>query len=393
MFVILPFGPPFGFLSLLYLHTYKFWFVELQYIALQIATKMSATKSSQTKRGILWVDIETTGLNVETDVILEVAMIATDNDLNELGSIEVVIQQPQEVLDNMNDWCKKQHGGSGLTKRCLESTTTLEEATQKLLDFVKQHFAERSVPMAGSSVGFDRKFLERYMPSVEKYTFYRNIDVSTLLEIYKRKNPLLIPESGPTTHRAMDDIRKSIKYYEHYLKLLFPPPPELSTAKAEKVKHIHIHLSGSKKRTRVQVEEDSDEEPQPKKQDRESNKKRVRDGETQELPPAKKPAIADVPFDLLADNIFAAVAGTLLTEDGITLTRKTTEADVPNSVRHGMGWIGPFELAAKLLLIQSIVLMIKRTASERGKKELDCYLTIAPISTDTSVTSCTLTIG
>lgn len=174
---------------------------------------------------LVWVDLEMTGLNPDKDRIIEIAMIVTDSDLNIIAEAPVfAIHQSDELLNGMDNWNTKQHNGSGLVARVKESQVTETQAENALLDFLKQYVTPGKSPLCGNSVYQDRRFLYRYMPTLEKYFHYRLIDVSTLKELALRWAPKIY--SGfdkESKHLALEDIRESIqelKYYrEHFLKV------------------------------------------------------------------------------------------------------------------------------------------------------------------------------
>ncbi|MCY4094304.1 MAG: oligoribonuclease [Gammaproteobacteria bacterium] len=172
----------------------------------------------------MWIDLEMTGLDVENDVILEVATIITDSDLNIIEESEsIVINQPESVLATMNDWSRKHHAESGLLARVRESEVTVEEAEATTYDLVRTHVDIHTSPLCGNSVWQDRRFLARYMPTLEHYLHYRLIDVSTVKELARRWAPSLLDQvAKQAQHRALDDIRESINelklYREHFLK-------------------------------------------------------------------------------------------------------------------------------------------------------------------------------
>ncbi|WDD99511.1 oligoribonuclease [Thalassomonas actiniarum] len=174
---------------------------------------------------LIWLDLEMTGLEPETDVILEMATIVTDSQLNILAEGPVfAIAQPQDVLDNMSPWCVEHHGRSGLTQRCLESETSLQQAMAASLAFIEKYVPKGVSPMCGNSIGQDRRFLNKYMPEFEDYFHYRNLDVSTVKELARRWNPdVLAKVNKQGTHLALDDIRESIAelkvYRQHFFKL------------------------------------------------------------------------------------------------------------------------------------------------------------------------------
>jgi len=166
-----------------------------------------------------------TGLLPDSDRIIELAVVVTDADLNVIAESPVlVVHQSDEVLDGMDAWNKGTHGRSGLIEKVKASTTNEEQATAQMLEFLKQHVPEGKSPMCGNSICQDRRFMARYMPELEKYFHYRNLDVSTFKELARRWKPAIY--SGfkkASKHEALADIYESIdelKYYrEHFIKL------------------------------------------------------------------------------------------------------------------------------------------------------------------------------
>jgi oligoribonuclease len=174
---------------------------------------------------LVWVDMEMTGLEPDTDRIIEVAVVVTDMHLNILAEGPVfAIHQTDETLDKMDAWNKGTHGRSGLTERVKASTVTEEQAEAALIEFMKQWVPKGKSPMCGNTIGQDRRFMVRYMPKLEAFFHYRNIDVSTLKELCKRWKPEIVGGfKKHQKHTAMADIVESIdelKYYrEHFIKL------------------------------------------------------------------------------------------------------------------------------------------------------------------------------
>jgi oligoribonuclease len=171
------------------------------------------------KGNLVWVDLEMTGLHVETDVILEIATIITDGNLHIIAQgPSYVIHQPAELLLHMDAWCIEHHGKSGLTEAVKQSTITLEQAYQETLYFIKHYCPERTAVLSGNSVEQDRTFLKKYMPGIIEHLHYRIIDVSTVKELVARwyaDNQLSVYKKKDT-HRAQQDIYESIAELQHY---------------------------------------------------------------------------------------------------------------------------------------------------------------------------------
>lgn len=173
---------------------------------------------------LIWLDLEMTGLEPEVDVVLEIATIITDSQLNTLAEGPVfAISQSDHTLDNMSDWCVEHHGKSGLTQRCRDSKVSLAEATAKTIAFIQQYVPQGKSPMCGNSIGQDRRFINKYMPEFENHFHYRNLDVSTVKELARRWKPEVLDKVEKTgAHLALDDIRESIAelkvYREHFFK-------------------------------------------------------------------------------------------------------------------------------------------------------------------------------
>ncbi len=176
------------------------------------------------KDNLIWVDLEMTGLEPDEDVIIEIAVIVTDSDLNELAVGPVLaIHQTDQVMAGMDDWNQRTHGNSGLIQRVKESSVDEASAEQQTIEFLKPWVPAGSSPICGNSICQDRRFLARSMPELERYFHYRNLDVSTLKELARRWRPELL--EGLTkqgSHTALADIRESIeelKYYQqHFIK-------------------------------------------------------------------------------------------------------------------------------------------------------------------------------
>ncbi len=174
---------------------------------------------------LVWIDLEMTGLDPEKERIIEMATIITDSDLNLIAEGPVIaIKQPDSLLDAMDEWCTRTHGESGLTKRVQNSTVSEAEAEQQTIAFLKEHLEPGKSPLCGNSIGQDRRFLVKYMPQLEAFFHYRNLDVSTVKELARRWRPdVLDGVTKKGSHLALDDIRDSINelrhYREHFFKL------------------------------------------------------------------------------------------------------------------------------------------------------------------------------
>lgn len=175
---------------------------------------------SQDPNNLIWIDLEMTGLNPEADRIIEVATIVTDSQLNVLAEGPVIaVHQADEIMNSMDEWNTRTHGKTGLTERVRKSRTVENEAEQQTIDFLKQYIGKNQSPMCGNSICQDRRFLARYMPELEAWFHYRNLDVSSIKELIKRWKPeLLSGYSKKNTHQAMDDIRESIEELQYYRK-------------------------------------------------------------------------------------------------------------------------------------------------------------------------------
>jgi len=177
---------------------------------------------SQDKNNLIWIDLEMTGLDTFNDVIIEIATVVTDKDLNKLAEGPVIaIHQLDSVLDAMDDWNQSHHGSSGLIERVKASNYNAEQAEAETIKFLEEHVPKGASPMCGNSICQDRRFMAREMPILEDYFHYRNLDVSTLKELVARWKPeVLNGYSKKGAHLAMDDILESIEELQFYRKAI-----------------------------------------------------------------------------------------------------------------------------------------------------------------------------
>ena len=179
---------------------------------------------AQDTANLIWIDLEMTGLNPDTDLIIEIATVITDKDLNILAQGPVIaVHQSDKALAAMDDWNQTHHGQSGLIERVKASIINDAEAERLTIEFLKDWVPVNTSPICGNSIGQDRRFLYRYMPKLEAYFHYRNIDVSTLKELAARWAPAVKDGfNKESTHQALDDILESIEelsyYREHFIK-------------------------------------------------------------------------------------------------------------------------------------------------------------------------------
>ncbi|MEV5592663.1 oligoribonuclease [Streptomyces sp. NPDC052496] len=192
---------------------------------------------------MVWIDCEMTGLSLANDALIEVAALVTDSELNVLGDgVDIVIRPPAEALTTMPEVVRQMHTSSGLLAE-LDSGTTLEDAQEQVLQYLKQHVPEPGrAPLCGNSVGTDRGFLLRDMPELESHLHYRIVDVSSVKELARRWYPRAYfnsPEKNGN-HRALADIRESIAELRYYREAVFVPQPgpDSDTAKAIAARHV-----------------------------------------------------------------------------------------------------------------------------------------------------------
>lgn len=192
---------------------------------LEISSGTAVPALARNDQNLVWLDCEMTGLDPEVDRLIEIAVIVTGPEL--LPRIEgpvLVIHQSDEQLDKMDAWNKGTHGKSGLIDKVKASTVTEAQAEQQILDFISKYVPKQSTPMCGNTIGQDRRFLARYMPKLEAFFHYRNLDVSTLKELAKRWRPEVYTSfKKRQLHTALADVSESIDelvhYREHFLKL------------------------------------------------------------------------------------------------------------------------------------------------------------------------------
>ena len=172
---------------------------------------------------LVWIDLEMTGLSVERDAIIEIATIVTNGDLDVLAEgPAIAIHQSEEQLAVMDEWNVTHHTASGLVDRVRASVVSIVEAEAATLDFIERHVEANTAPLCGNSIWQDRRFLAKYMPTLEGYFHYRNIDVSSVKELARRWRPDVlagVQKSG--NHLALDDIRESIEELKHYRATFF----------------------------------------------------------------------------------------------------------------------------------------------------------------------------
>jgi oligoribonuclease len=187
---------------------------------------------------LVWIDCEMTGLDLGRDALIEVAALVTDPDLNVLGEgVDVVVHADEAALDGMPEIVRTMHAKSGLTEEVRRSTVTLAEAEDMVLDYVTSHVRDaRSAPLCGNSIATDRGFIARDMPRLDAHLHYRMIDVSSIKELCRRWYPRVYfgqPQKG-LAHRALADIRESIRELEYYRRTVFVPlpGPDVESAKA-----------------------------------------------------------------------------------------------------------------------------------------------------------------
>jgi oligoribonuclease len=172
------------------------------------------------KTNLIWIDLEMTGLVPENDVIIEIATVITDANLNVIAEgPSLAVHQSNERLDGMDEWNTNQHSKSGLVERVKNSKISSANAEKQTLEFLKEFVDAGASPMCGNSICQDRRFLYNYMPELEKFFHYRHIDVSTLKELVLRWKPrAAMPKNKQSAHLALSDVYDSINELKHYRK-------------------------------------------------------------------------------------------------------------------------------------------------------------------------------
>ncbi len=186
-------------------------------------TSNEKTSAGDATSNLIWIDLEMTGLNTDTDQIIEIATIVTDAHLNELAEgPDLVIYQPKEIMDGMDEWNTRQHGESGLTRRVHDSKLSMQDAEKQTIVFLEEYVNAGASPMCGNSICQDRRFLARQMPLLEAFFHYRNLDVSTLKILANSWAPEIAKGfNKESSHRALADIRDSITELAYYRESLF----------------------------------------------------------------------------------------------------------------------------------------------------------------------------
>jgi oligoribonuclease len=198
---------------------------------------------------LVWIDCEMTGLDLGKDALVEIAALVTDADLNILGDgVDLVIHADDALLDGMPDVVREMHARSGLTEEVRRSTVTVDEAERQVLDYVRTHVPEpRTAPLCGNSIATDRGFIARDMPTLDNHLHYRMVDVSSIKELCRRWYPRIYyaqPDKG-LAHRALADIKESIRELIYYRRTAFVAAPGPSSEEAKAIADIVLRDGGS----------------------------------------------------------------------------------------------------------------------------------------------------
>ena len=193
----------------------------------------TSTAATETPPGaaerLVWIDLEMTGLDTEQHTVVEIAVLITDGALELVDEgIDLVIHATPAELERMDDFVRNMHTKSGLLPQIEASTVSLQDASDQVIDYLRTRVPESTAPLCGNSIGVDRRFLDRYLPAVDRYVHYRSIDVSSLKELCRRWNPAVYKgrPGKRETHRALDDIRESIEELRFYrANMLLPEEP------------------------------------------------------------------------------------------------------------------------------------------------------------------------
>lgn len=191
---------------------------------------------------LVWIDCEMTGLDLTADTLVEVAALVTDGELNVLGDgVDLLIKPPAAALEQMNDFVRSMHENSGLLDE-LDAGLTLAEAEEQVLAYVREHVPDaRKAPLAGNTIGTDRAFLAKEMPTLEAHVHYRSVDVSSIKELARRWYPRAYYQSPAKSgnHRALADIQESIEELRYYREAVFVPQPGPDSATAKEIAGRH----------------------------------------------------------------------------------------------------------------------------------------------------------
>jgi len=191
------------------------------------STTATATPPGAAER-LVWIDLEMTGLDTEQHTVVEIAVLITDGALDLVDEgIDLVIHATPAELERMDDFVRNMHTKSGLLPQIEASTVSLQDASDQVIEYLRTRVPESTAPLCGNSIGVDRRFLDRYLPAVDKYVHYRSIDVSSLKELCRRWNPAVYKgrPGKRETHRALDDIRESIEELRFYRDRFLQLPP------------------------------------------------------------------------------------------------------------------------------------------------------------------------
>ncbi len=203
----------------------KIFLLACGFIAVLSLWVINGLEGEYVKDRLVWIDLEMTGLDPERHVIIEIGSIVTDDRLDIIAEgPDIAIKYPEDILASMDTWSREHHESSGLMDRVRVSPYDCRRAERETIDFVSRYCEKGQSPLCGNSVWQDRRFLMRYMPDLEAFLHYRNIDVSSVKELVRRWYPSLSPFEKEKTHTAMSDIRESVKELQYYRKNVFLNP-------------------------------------------------------------------------------------------------------------------------------------------------------------------------